>query len=244
VEVVRMQQNRLEELIVYAEFYHDAGFSVIPLQARGKQPLIPWQEYQNKQATLEEIHEWFNQWKDANIGIITGRISNIIVLDIDGEEGWNTIKENNLQIPPTWKVQTGKGAHFYFKHPGGEITNFVRRLPGIDLRGDGGYVVAPPSIHPSGRMYQWDNELKGEPAEPPEWLMQLLQQKEENIRRLEPEEWHKEVHEGERNNALTRRAGSLLARGLSEEETFSILLAWNKEYCKPPLPASEVLTII
>lgn len=169
-----MQENELKELLAYAEFYHDAGFSVIPLQTGRKQPLIQWQEYQRRIATLEEIHQWFERWKDTNIGIVTGRVSNIIVLDVDGEEGWRTIRDNNLEIPMTWSVATGKGAHFYFKHPGGEITNFVKVLPGIDLRGDRGYVVAPPSIHPSGRIYQWNNDLKLEPAEAPEWLLELI----------------------------------------------------------------------
>ncbi|MGC9000793.1 bifunctional DNA primase/polymerase [Caldisericum sp.] len=169
-----MRQNRLKELLVYAEFYHDAGFSVIPLQARRKQPLISWQEYQERIATLEEIHSWFKHWKNLNIGIVTGKVSNIIVLDIDGEKGWSVIREKNLKLPNTWKVQTGKGAHYYFRYPGWKVSSFTQLLPGIDLRGDGGYVVAPPSMHPSGEIYQWDNELKGELAEAPEWLLELI----------------------------------------------------------------------
>jgi hypothetical protein len=174
---MKMQESALKEVLMYAELYHDVGFSVIPLQAGKKQPLISWQEYQERIATLEEIHQWFERWKDANIGIVTGRVSNIIVLDIDGEEGWRVIRDNNFEIPMTWSVITGKGAHFYFKHPGGEIANFVKVLPGIDLKGDRGYVVAPPSIHPSGKTYQWNNDLKLEPANAPAWLLDLIHSK-------------------------------------------------------------------
>jgi hypothetical protein len=64
-------QNTQKETLAYAELYYKLDLSIIPLQPKGKQPLIPWQEYQTRKPTKEEIHQWFSQWKDANIGILT-----------------------------------------------------------------------------------------------------------------------------------------------------------------------------
>lgn len=152
-----------------ARQYVKWGLSPIPLRARDKRPLRAWEEFQKRVVTEAEISAW--QW--PNIGIVTGAISGVIVLDTDGAEGEETIKQHDALQTPT--VKTAKGRHLYFKHPGGRVSNFTRKLPGLDLRGDGGYVVAPPSIHPSGVVYEWiilpdDCEF----ADPPQWLLELI----------------------------------------------------------------------
>ena len=90
-----------------------------------------------------------------NIACATGALSNIIALDIDGGDGWQSLKEKGIHIPVTPRVQTSPGhEHAFFLHPGGRIKNAVRFLPGLDIRGDGGFILVPPSVHPDGHIYE------------------------------------------------------------------------------------------
>ncbi|MRR56129.1 MAG: bifunctional DNA primase/polymerase [Deltaproteobacteria bacterium] len=134
--------------------YLQRGFSVIPLEPRGKRPVVSWTLYQTRQATEEEVREWFDNDKGYNIGIVTGAISGLTVVDFDTQEAIQLAKERNFPVTPLAK--TGKGYHAYCQYKEG-TRNFQKRadLPGIDLRSDGGYVVAPPSVHSSGSVYQW-----------------------------------------------------------------------------------------
>lgn len=233
-----------ENICNYALEYLKRGLSVIPIRRGDKKPLLEsWKEYQERRATEEEIETWWKKWPEANIGIVTGKISGLIVLDIDGQEGLETIKAKNYPLPPTWASRTGGGGfHYLYKWPGKEIGNFARKLPGIDLRGDGGYVVAPPSIHASGKKYNWLIPPEGEElADPPDWLLELAETK---GGKLEPEDWKVTLIEGQRNTELTRRAGSLLAKGIPAGEVLTMLKAWNTEHCEPPLPEEEVKSIV
>lgn len=141
------------DMLAMALEYVCLGWSVIPIRPRDKKPLIKWEAYQQRQPTEDELRRWFTEWPDANIGIVTGSVSGMIVLDFDGSEGAKAISRLGIKDIHTPVVQTGNGAHFYLKHPGDLVRNYVKRVPGLDLRGDGGYVVAPPSVHASGRRY-------------------------------------------------------------------------------------------
>ncbi len=175
--------------------YIDRGWSVIPLSPREKIPLacvLPvkmgengqpeltrngrprhtWEPYQRRQPTEEEVHEWFQLQPRANLGIVTGGVSGIIVQDLDGPEGLSTAQLNG--VPHTPMSRTGHGMHVVYRHPGYEVRNFARRAPGVDLRGDGGYIVAPPSIHPSGHTYEWQVEPSTPLAMPPDWFVDML----------------------------------------------------------------------
>lgn len=124
--------------------YYDMGLSVMPV--RGKMPLLSWKKWQEVRATPEQIAAW-----DAgphNVGIITGRLSGIMVIDVDGK--------TDMEFPETWTVKTSKGYHYYFNLPdGADLRNRTRAFPNIDIRAEGGYVVAPPSVHESGHVYEW-----------------------------------------------------------------------------------------
>src|SRR5882724_1301504 len=136
--------------------YARRGFSVIPLKPRDKKPgLQSWKQYQTRCATEKEIREWWRRTPNANVGIVTGAVSSIVVLDIDGEAGRSSLLEclPELKHVSTPAVATGKGVHLYFRHPGGDIPNRAGMAPNLDLRGDGGFVAAPPSIHPNGGTY-------------------------------------------------------------------------------------------
>lgn len=105
------------------------------------------------------ILKWWGEWPDANVGILTGAESGLVVLDVDPRNGGNDTlaewEEREGLLPPTLTVTTGGGGwHFYYPHPGGVVR--CRKLgAGLDLKADGGYVVAPPSLHASGSPYSW-----------------------------------------------------------------------------------------
>jgi putative DNA primase/helicase len=128
----------------------------------GKHPRISnWPS----ESTCDEdtITRWWTLWPAANIGIATGAKSGIFVVDIDPRnDGFNSLDELRARIgelPSTLTVTTGSGGlHFYFKLPlQVEMQSKVAVLPGIDIRGEGGMVVAPPSLHKSGNRYEWRN---------------------------------------------------------------------------------------
>lgn len=229
--------NILECALEYRNKYN---FSLIPLKRETKKPYISWKEYQERLSTEEEIKNWLGKWSNANIGIVTGKISGITVVDFDNPEALEYAERQGLPLTPL--VKTGKGFHAYFRYEEG-VGNFQKRddLPDIDLRGDGGYVVAPPSIHKSGRQYTWvkGRTLYDIPLAPlPEWLLVRKPEDKTPIKDL-----YRGVSAGERNNALTRIAGSLVNDGLPLEECTKIAKAWNT-LNKPPLPLKEVETTV
>lgn len=169
-----------------ALLYLSYGWSVIPFRPREKRPLLAWLPFQKRRPSSEEVEAWFADHPDANIGIVTGVVSELIVIDIDpahgGDDSLTELERRHGPLPRTVEVLTGGGGrHFYFRHPGGVVHNKVGLAPGIDLRGDGGVIVAPPSIHPSGRRYEW--EVSHHPddtrlARMPAWLLLLSEGKE------------------------------------------------------------------
>lgn len=161
------------ELRDAALLYAARGWSVIPVgRVASKLPLQNWKHLQDNRSNQDQICRWWERSRH-NIGIVTGAISGIIVLDVDSEDGYREIEAHG-GLPLTLSCSTGKGRHYYFLHPGFIVHNFARKLPGLDLRGDGGYVLAPPSQHQSGKLYQWDDEAA--PVAPaPQWLLDLLE---------------------------------------------------------------------
>ena len=206
--------------------------------------MIEWAKYQRKAALESEVRAWFDRYPNANIGIVTGRVSGIVVLDIDSREGMEYAKAHALPATPV--SNTGRGWHYIFEHPGREARNFVRRLPGMDLRGDGGYIVAPPSMHPSGRTYEWSIEPWSiKPAPPPGWITDALTGPSESG--PETPDWFDDawrgVKEGQRNEAAAKLAGHYLRLGMGERETLRILSGWNRGN-QPPLTDRELSGVV
>jgi hypothetical protein len=140
--------------------YLRRGWSVIPVREREKRPAVPWKAYQGRFASEETLHDWFSRSPDYNVAVVTGSLSGLVVLDVDprhgGKESLVRLEREHGRLPKTVEAVTGGGGrHLYFSHPGGEVRNRANIEPGIDLRGDGGCIVAPPSIHPSGKPYRW-----------------------------------------------------------------------------------------
>ena len=209
------------------------GFRVIPLKPGTKEPLID--DWPNK-ATWDEaqIREWWTKWPNANIGIATGRYRDgyFIVLDFDPRNGgdwWDEVGEDIL--PPTWVVHTGGGGrHFYYKTP--KLLRGAKLMAGVDLKGEGGYVVAPPSVHPNGVRYGWEvGAGAGEipMAGVPEWVLRELAgegqsagESKEGVRlslwRMPPP-----IPKGTRHNYLVSLAGVLWSAGVKEAEIEAVL---------------------
>jgi putative DNA primase/helicase len=173
----------------------------------------------------EEIRVWWSEWPDANIGLACDRM---VVLDLDSAEAIAEAERRHGGVPATPTVETGKGRHLYFEAPANQtVKNTVGRIgAGIDVRAPGGYVVAPPSLHQSGRRYRWAVGLALDvPLAPlPVWAL------------AKPE--------GGRNDALTSEVGRLFMRGLDEKAVREAAIAWNAEHCDPPLSEREVETVI
>jgi hypothetical protein len=234
-----------------ARGYLKMGWPVIPLIARTKRPLVRWTEFQNRRPSASELEGWLTRWPDLNLGIVTGAAAGLVVLDIDpkndGENSLAQLEARNGAVPPTIEAVTGGGGrHLYFRHPGGTVHNLVGLAAGIDLRGDGGYIVAPPSIHPSGRAYEWrPGHAPGEMplGFMPEWLLRLVNEKE--TRSGHPlAHWRDLVREGvetgQRNNTIASFAGHLLWHGVDPLVALELLLCWNRVRCQPPLSDDEV----
>lgn len=223
----------------YAKMYLNKGFSIIPLKPKDKRPAIPsWKEYQHRRPTDEELVKWFGNESQNNIGIVTGAISRLAVVDLDSKEAVEFAKENDFPLTPLVKTGKDYGYHAYYKYREG-VRNFQKRddLPGIDLRGDGGYVVAPPSIHPSGHQYQWvdGKGLDNIPlADLPETILVKNPQDKTSLREL-----YKGVERGGRNDSLARLTGSWVNDGLTFKECLEMAFLWNSKN-DPPLPEKEV----
>jgi putative DNA primase/helicase len=214
----------------------------------------------------DKLRAWFE--RDAwNIGIATGVASGVVVLDIDprhgGDEALAALENQHGPLPATWRFFTGGGGeHIVFRHPGGAVKNSAGVIaPGIDVRADGGYIVAPPSLHIGGRPYaisvdHHPDEVALAPL--PDWLLSLIADPAPvktgprttgplNIGRV-PTDWRAHlagtVGEGERNIALARLAGLLLGRRIDPHACLDLVLAFNVARCRPPLPDREVVLTV
>ncbi|MEJ2257158.1 MAG: bifunctional DNA primase/polymerase [Woeseiaceae bacterium] len=158
--------------------YLGRGWSVIPVREKAKRPAVPWKAYQEEYVSENTLHEWFQRSPEYNVAIVTGALSGLVVLDVDprhgGKDSLRDLEKKHGKLPESMESITGGGGrHVYFGHTGGAIGNRVNIEPGIDLRGDGGCIVAPPSIHPSGKRYRWKKghgpgEVEIAPL--PDWL--------------------------------------------------------------------------
>lgn len=249
-----MENNIVDRALDYAA----RGWKVFPLhtmrgsacscgkencQSAAKHPHIKeWQHHCSFDS--EAIREWWRKWPDANIGLATGVESGFFVLDVDprhgGKESLQQLVKRNGSFPKTLASNTGGGGyHLFFKTPEIKVTNRTNILPGIDVRGDGGYIVAPPSIHKSGLQYSWMKEFIDNPInDPPHWLLQLFFNKQ-----FSRTGFGHLVFEGGRNSFLFSEAGKLRNMGLDQNQLQIRLKEINSLRCSPPLSDDEVQTI-
>ncbi len=253
-----------DTVLEYALAYAARGWRVVPLyspteqggctcgdpdcESPGKHPRL--KDWPNRASTDPKvITEWWRRWPDANVGIATGAASNLVVVDLDkgGRETLADLESEHGPLPATPVSHTGGGGeHRLFKHPGVTIPNKVSIGKGLDIRGDGGQIVAAPSMHAAGREYVWSPSAHPDDtplADMPAWLVTLIRGTDrDNGHHAEPLPTEI-IAGGGRNNALASLAGTLRRRGLGETEIFDSLQSVNASRCKPPLPDSEVRTI-
>lgn len=206
----------------------------------------PRTEHGLKDATSDaaRIRAWWKQWPEANIGIET---SGMVVVDVDAKhQGYASLDKLETDygtLPATWRTDTGGGgAHFLYRRNGHQgIGNKAGIRPGVDIKTDGGYIVAPPSLHVSGRRYAWAKESGRKLADFPQAWMKLFAEHRE--RTSEAKDASAKFEAGKRNAALTSLAGSMRRRGMSEAAILAALLTENSARCEPPLPESEVRRI-
>lgn len=251
-----------------------AGLPVFPLHApdaagrcscgggcgrnAGKHPRTP-RGLTDATTDADRIAAWWSAWPDANVGLRTGANAGAWVLDIDpdkgGEEALEALEAAQGPLPKTWAVETGGGGlHLWFAHPSRPVPNSAGRIAsGVDVRGDGGYVVAPPSRHRFGAAYRWGDDWSPalvDLAPAPPWLEALAAAPSQQAagapraghsrRAGEPGSATAPITEGTRNVTLTSLAGSMRRRGFGEAAILAALTEENRARCVPPLEPPEV----
>lgn len=233
--------------------YAARGFAVFPCAVKGKRPVTP-HGYKDATSDLAQVAL---MWGSAayNVGLVPGSCG-FVVVDVDGETGQASADE--LKLPVTAEVTTGRGRHLYYRYDGAEPGNGSTSR-GIDLRYTRGYVLAPPSIHPSGTVYRWRRPLKEAIALPVRVLEALTQPTAaytlpaRTTRSTAPanaQQWFRVerylqrfpvgLRDG-RKTATYRLAAVLLHTiGLQKSEALEVVAAWNSDNL-PPLPPAELL---
>lgn len=160
-------------MIDHALRYVSRGWWVFPVKTKSKLPLTRT-GFREATDDPDQIHRWWTDHRTANIGVACGA-SKIVVVDVDLPHGPDSIRALDVHLPATLTQRTGSGGtQFIYTAPEWELRNTAGRLPGagkllgVDLRADGGYILAPPSVHPNGNRYEWVNNVWPEPC--PEWL--------------------------------------------------------------------------
>lgn len=232
------------DMLKQAIEYVDWGWSVLPVKPDEKRPFMTnWLQYTKTRAPKAMVEGWFNNLSNAGVGVVTGRISGIIVLDV---EAYCRIPiEEILKRYPTQLVARsgGGGYHLYFSYPhtATRISNRVGVFEGADIRADGGFIVAAPTIHQSGNRYEWVQ--KGPPGAFPTELLNLTSKPIS----AQSDNWVTEtlrgVPEGGRNDACARLAGYFFSKGMNYDIVEAILTEWG-EKCDPPMPVNELRTTI
>ena len=234
--------NELSELGKAAVAYAEAGIAIIPLKPRGKEPYIKGGSTKAT-ANVEQVRKHWMSHPDDNIAIVCGGVSDgLFAIDVDchGEvDGWDTLAEFEAERPlpaaPT-SITGSSGGHMLYRS-GEAVRNGVGSDTGIDVRGEGGYIVAPPSIHPNGNAYRWETSpLDMDIPEADANVLALI----DSIRQVDSDTvkltMPAVIHEGEgRDNALYKLACSQRANNLPYETALVTVMDYNQRCCVPPM---------
>lgn len=213
-----------------------------PCADRGKVPLVQWKKYQDELISQAELRRLFRRFPDANIGMTTGHLSRVLVVDLDGDVAVKLAQARGYGHGPHSFTGRVGGVHRFFGFRPTAPRNFTR-TDGIDFRGEGGYVILPPSRHALGRSYTWGEELLDldDLPELPEWIDDMAR-----LGRVQPAPTtpaDEVIYEPGRNQRLTSIGGSMRRYGATEASILSALLTVNARQCRPPLDNDEVRRI-
>ena len=240
----------LDAAIKYATEYK---WAVFPCSPTSKKPLTP-HGCKDAKKSVGAIKSWWKKWPDASIGIATGSVSGLIVIDEDLDEnkglnGYEAVSEwerINGELPATVQCITGRGGyHLYYQYSGDDIKNRAGILDGVDVRGEGGYVIAPPSTHPNGTEYQWEDapdEIAMAPIDAT--VRKFLFGENEKPRTASDFKVPDRIQSGERNDTLFRLACSMQAQGLPDAAIMAALEQTNQNACDEPVSDKELTTIV
>jgi len=219
--------------------YLDRGFSIIPVK-KDKTPLLKWKEFQSRLPSYDEVCGWWAKWPDANVAIVCGKISGIFCVDADGPEGIEWMK---IYLPYTSVYGiTAKGLHGIYRIPeNAVIGNKVRLAPEVDIRGEGGYFVAEPSVHESGHVYRFQIDMGGWDDLPEYKPPQSTQAKASpgpgnlnlDLSAAKTSPINEPVPKGSRNHTLTQLVGKWVSMGLEPEEVRALADSWNNKNLVP-----------
>jgi len=238
--------NTAAVLAAALAYRQDFGWSVIPTHPTTKKPLVKWEDFQRTPADEATIREWYRRWPFAGVAIVTGAVSRLWVVDVDSDAGRAQLEP--LPLPPVPTVKTGKGEHRYFSRPGA-LRNTAKKIDGVDTRGDGGYVIAPPSIHPSGVPYAWSvSPWDTAPQDPPAALVELFTERtrgrgDERAPGDDADMYARMLEDGspdgQRHHDMIKLVGHYIARGLSPREIAILLRPWV-DRCQPIFPYHDL----
>lgn len=240
-----MEEMTLKEA---ALFYAQQGLAVFPLKPRSKQPATN-NGFKAATTDPDRIAEWWDQYPDSNVGIATGKVSGgLVVIDLDidedkGKNGYEVLKDWQREhgaLQETAMVITGRGGYHYYYRDSGTWRNRTGLYEGVDVRGDGGYVVAPPSVHENGRRYEWEQDLQeyGIAAMDQTVIDFLMPVSQDSGK--EGFQVPDEIPEGQRTSTLVKLVCSQQAKGLSDEAIRAAVRAENEARCVPPLTDEEL----
>jgi hypothetical protein len=221
--------------------YLRCDYSVIPIKRGTKEPYVFWKEFQTRKPSEAEWDSWLKAFPEAQIAVVTGEISKLMVIDFDKEKAIDAFKQKFGPLPETIRQKTGKGIHyFYFCPPG--VPSKVGIMDGVDIRAERGYVMMTPSMHPTGKRYRFQEPFEDiyfpKLPNPPAAFIEYLKTPPPQTQKRDPVTLAP-VPIGQRNATLTRIAGRLISKGLSQEEVLFVSQAWN-EKLQESLSPSEV----
>jgi hypothetical protein len=251
------------QVLQWALWHHDHGYCPVPTIAGSKGACIPWKPWQTARPTQADIHAWFPDGITRNLALITGAFHGLVIVDCDDEEATRYAR---LQFAPSpYRVRTRRGMHMYYRHPGPGVhvqtkAQVIKGL-NLDVRGDGGQCTGLGSVHASGFVYRLDDgsdlcSPANLPLWDPSWLPYVaplqppsLYRGSADLTALARAERYLATCEGSgeggRNHNTFRVAASVVRDfGLSLEQGWALMSAWNTWKNDPPLAEDELKIIV
>ena len=243
----------MNELLEAAKKYAKLGLAVFPVEVKGKKPITE-NGFKNATTDIPTIEKWWSDNPNSNIGIATGQLSGGLVaidMDIDkekGKDGYHVFQkwcaDNYLVLPDSWLSITGRGGYHLFYRSKFPVPSKIGWLDDVDIRADGAYVVAPPSIHPNGTKYEWEDDpeecqLVSSDDIDVEFVMNSvivsnMQSKSGTLNIPDV------IPEGHRDEMMFKIACKYQAMGMSDEAMLAALQEENRVRCQPPLTDKEI----